>query len=66
MTFVLERDTGLWLHNKLGTTDQLIATLHWDAIVHNHSTTFLSALKFNLLLEMLHLPHRRVDKMKVL
>jgi hypothetical protein len=44
----------------------MIASLLWAAIVYNCSTTFLLALKFKLLLRMLYLPHRRVNKKKVL
>ncbi|PNI30659.1 NELFA isoform 8, partial [Pan troglodytes] len=63
-------DTGLWLHNKLGATDELwappsIASLLTAAVIDNIRLCFhglSSAVKLKLLLGTLHLPRRTVDE----
>lgn len=63
-------DTGLWLHNKLGATDELwappsIASLLTAAVIDNIRLCFhglSSAVKPKLLLGTLHLPRRTVDE----
>ncbi|XP_015280405.1 PREDICTED: negative elongation factor A [Gekko japonicus] len=73
MASMRESDTGLWLHNKLGSTDELwappsIASLLTAAVIDNIRLCFhglSSAVKLKLLLGMLHLPRRAVDEMKV-
>uniref|UniRef100_A0A8D0CLE1 Negative elongation factor complex member A n=1 Tax=Scleropages formosus TaxID=113540 RepID=A0A8D0CLE1_SCLFO len=65
-------DTGLWLHNKLGSTDELwapssIASLLTVSVIDNIRLCFSSLsppVKLKLLLGMLHLPRRTVDEMK--
>ncbi|XP_007537701.1 negative elongation factor A [Erinaceus europaeus] len=72
MASMRESDTGLWLHNKLGATDELwappsIASLLTAAVVDNIRLCFhglSSAVKLKLLLGTLHLPRRAVDEMK--
>lgn len=68
-----ESDTGLWLHNKLGSADELwappsIASLLTKDVVDNIRVCFhglSSAVKLKLLLGILHLPKRTVDEMKI-
>ncbi|XP_010708751.1 negative elongation factor A [Excalfactoria chinensis] len=72
MASMRESDTGLWLHNKLGSTDELwappsIASLLTASVIDNIRLCFhglSSAVKLKLLLGMLHLPRRAVDEMK--
>uniref|UniRef100_H0WBC7 Negative elongation factor complex member A n=1 Tax=Cavia porcellus TaxID=10141 RepID=H0WBC7_CAVPO len=72
MASMRESDTGLWLHNKLGATDELwappsIASLLTAAVIDNIRLCFhrlSSAVKLKLLLGTLHLPRRAVDEMK--
>ncbi|XP_052606616.1 negative elongation factor A-like [Peromyscus californicus insignis] len=72
MASMRESDTGLWLHNKLGATDELwappsIASLLTAAVIDNIRLCFhslSSAVKLKLLLGTLHLPRRMVDEMK--
>lgn len=67
-----DSDTGLWLHNKLGSTDELwtppsIASLLTVSVIDNIRLCFSSLsppVKLKLLLGMLHLPRRTVDEMK--
>lgn len=67
-----ESDTGLWLHNKLGATDELwappsIASLLTAAVIDNIRLCFhrlSSAVKLKLLLGTLHLPRRTVDEVR--
>lgn len=67
-----ESDTGLWLHNKLGSTDELwapssIASLLTPTVIDNIRLCFhnlSSPVKLKLLIGMLHLPRRAVDEMK--
>uniref|UniRef100_G3T1B9 Negative elongation factor complex member A n=1 Tax=Loxodonta africana TaxID=9785 RepID=G3T1B9_LOXAF len=71
MASMRESDTGLWLHNKLGATDELwappsIASLLTAAVIDNIRLCFhglSSAVKLKLLLGTLH-PRRTVDEMK--
>uniref|UniRef100_A0A2I3HEX4 Negative elongation factor complex member A n=1 Tax=Nomascus leucogenys TaxID=61853 RepID=A0A2I3HEX4_NOMLE len=70
MASMRESDTGLWLHNKLGATDELwappsIASLLTAAVIDNIRLCFhglSSAVKLKLLLGTLHLPRRTVDE----
>jgi len=70
MASMRESDTGLWLHNKLGSTDELwappsIASLLTASVIDNIRLCFhglSSAVKLKLLLGMLHLPRRAVDE----
>ncbi|XP_059821539.1 negative elongation factor A [Hemitrygon akajei] len=72
MASMRESDTGLWLHNKLGSADELwappsIASLLTKDVVDNIRVCFhglSSAVKLKLLLGILHLPKRTVDEMK--
>ncbi|XP_028918984.1 LOW QUALITY PROTEIN: negative elongation factor A [Ornithorhynchus anatinus] len=72
MASMRESDTGLWLHNKLGATDELwappsIASLLTATVIDNIRLCFhnlSSAVKLKLLLGTLHLPRRTVDEMK--
>ncbi|XP_020661579.1 negative elongation factor A isoform X2 [Pogona vitticeps] len=72
MASMRESDTGLWLHNKLGSTDELwappsIASLLTASVIDNIRLCFnslSSPVKLKLLLGMLHLPRRAVDEMK--
>ncbi|ROI46750.1 Negative elongation factor A [Anabarilius grahami] len=72
MASMRESDTGLWLHNKLGSTDELwtpssIASLLTVSVIDNIRLCFSSLsppVKLKLLLGMLHLPRRTVDEMK--
>ncbi|KAM6894648.1 negative elongation factor A [Lycodopsis pacificus] len=72
MASMKDSDTGLWLHNKLGSTDELwtppsIASLLTVSVIDNIRLCFSSlspAVKLKLLLGMLHLPRRTVDEMK--
>ncbi|KAM8968792.1 negative elongation factor A isoform X1 [Sarcophilus harrisii] len=72
MASMRESDTGLWLHNKLGATDELwappsIASLLTATVIDNIRLCFhnlSSAVKLKLLLGTLHLPRRAVDEMK--
>nr|XP_033806773.1 negative elongation factor A isoform X2 [Geotrypetes seraphini] len=72
MASMRESDTGLWLHNKLGSTDELwappsIASLLTASVIDNIRLCFhglSSAVKLKLLLGTLHLPRRAVDEMK--
>ncbi|XP_028657476.2 negative elongation factor A [Erpetoichthys calabaricus] len=72
MASMRESDTGLWLHNKLGSTDELwapssIASLLTPSVIDNIRLCFSSLsppVKLKLLLGMLHLPRRAVDEMK--
>ncbi|XP_064420344.1 negative elongation factor A [Latimeria chalumnae] len=72
MASMRESDTGLWLHNKLGSTDELwapssIASLLTATVIDNIRLCFhnlSSPVKLKLLLGMLHLPRRTVDEMK--
>lgn len=67
-----DSDTGLWLHNKLGSTDELwtppsIASLLTVSVIDNIRLCFSSLsppVKLKLLLGMLHLPRRTIDEMK--
>ncbi|XP_072262663.1 negative elongation factor A [Pyxicephalus adspersus] len=73
MASMRESDTGLWLHNKLGSADELwappsIASLLTATVIDNVRLCFhnlSSAVKLKLLLGMLHLPRRTVDEMKM-
>lgn len=68
-----ESDTGLWLHNKLGSADELwappsIASLLTASVIDNVRLCFhnlSSAVKLKLLLGILHLPRRTVDEVSV-
>ncbi|MGH0164449.1 UNVERIFIED_CONTAM: hypothetical protein FKN15_047128 [Acipenser sinensis] len=70
MASMRENDTGLWLHNKLGSTDELwapssIASLLTVNVIDNVRLCFSSLslpVKLKLLLGMLHLPRRTVDE----
>ncbi|KAA0723160.1 Negative elongation factor A [Triplophysa tibetana] len=72
MASMRESDTGLWLHNKLGSTDELwtpssIASLLTVSVIDNIRLCFSTLsppVKLKLLLGMLHLPRRTVDEMK--
>ncbi|XP_062981977.1 negative elongation factor A [Elgaria multicarinata webbii] len=72
MASMRESDTGLWLHNKLGSTDELwappsIASLLTASVIDNIRLCFhglSSPVKLKLLLGILHLPRRAVDEMK--
>ncbi|XP_061664037.1 negative elongation factor A [Syngnathoides biaculeatus] len=72
MASMKDSDTGLWLHNKLGSTDELwtppsIASLLTVSVIDNIRLCFSSLsppVKLKLLLGMLHLPRRTVDEMK--
>ncbi|KAJ8390328.1 hypothetical protein AAFF_G00108970 [Aldrovandia affinis] len=72
MASMRDSDTGLWLHNKLGSTDELwapssIASLLTISVIDNIRLCFSSLsppVKLKLLLGMLHLPRRTVDEMK--
>ncbi|RXM95457.1 Negative elongation factor A [Acipenser ruthenus] len=72
MASMRESDTGLWLHNKLGSTDELwapssIASLLTVNVIDNVRLCFSGLslpVKLKLLLGMLHLPRRTVDEMK--
>ncbi|KAJ8382236.1 hypothetical protein SKAU_G00030140 [Synaphobranchus kaupii] len=72
MASMRDSDTGLWLHNKLGSTDELwapssIASLLTVSVIDNIRLCFSSLsppVKLKLLLGMLHLPRRTVDEMK--
>lgn len=72
MASMRESDTGLWLHNKLGSTDELwappsIASLLTASVIDNIRLCFhglSSAVKLKLLLGMLHLPRRAVDEVR--
>uniref|UniRef100_A0AAY4BQ15 HDAg domain-containing protein n=1 Tax=Denticeps clupeoides TaxID=299321 RepID=A0AAY4BQ15_9TELE len=72
MASMRDSDTGLWLHNKLGSTDELwapssIASLLTASVIDNIRLCFSSLsppVKLKLLLGMLHLPRRTVDEMK--
>ncbi|KAJ3585024.1 hypothetical protein NHX12_013747 [Muraenolepis orangiensis] len=72
MASMKDSDTGLWLHNKLGSTDELwapssIASLLTASVIDNIRLCFSSLsppVKLKLLLGMLHLPRRTVDEMK--
>ncbi|KAM4809033.1 negative elongation factor A [Rhinophrynus dorsalis] len=72
MASMRESDTGLWLHNKLGSADELwappsIASLLTASVIDNVRLCFQnlsSAVKLKLLLGILHLPRRTVDEMK--
>ncbi|KAE8628913.1 hypothetical protein XENTR_v10000283 [Xenopus tropicalis] len=72
MASMRESDTGLWLHNKLGSADELwappsIASLLTASVIDNVRLCFhnlSSAVKLKLLLGILHLPRRTVDEMK--
>lgn len=70
MASMRDSDTGLWLHNKLGSTDELwtpssIGSLLTVSVIDNIRLCFSSlspAVKLKLLLGMLHLPRRTVDE----
>lgn len=70
MASMRDSDTGLWLHNKLGSTDELwappsIASLLTVSVIDNIRLCFSSLsppVKLKLLLGMLHLPRRTVDE----
>lgn len=70
MASMKDSDTGLWLHNKLGSTDELwtppsIASLLTVSVIDNIRLCFSSLsppVKLKLLLGMLHLPRRTVDE----
>ncbi|XP_030635804.1 negative elongation factor A isoform X2 [Chanos chanos] len=72
MASMRDSDTGLWLHNKLGSTDELwtppsIASLLTVSVIDNIRLCFSNLsppVKLKLLLGMLHLPRRTVDEMK--
>lgn len=72
MASMRESDTGLWLHNKLGSTDELwappsIASLLTASVIDNIRLCFhglSSVVKLKLLLGMLHLPRRAVDEVR--
>uniref|UniRef100_A0A4W5K2E2 Negative elongation factor complex member A n=1 Tax=Hucho hucho TaxID=62062 RepID=A0A4W5K2E2_9TELE len=72
MASMKDSDTGLWLHNKLGSTDELwapssIASLLTVSVIDNIRLCFSSLsppVKLKILLGMLHLPRRTVDEMK--
>ncbi|KAL7983958.1 hypothetical protein Chor_004498 [Crotalus horridus] len=71
MASMRESDTGLWLHNKLGSADELwappsIASLLTASVIDNIRLCFhglSSPVKLKLLLGILHLPRRAVDEM---
>ncbi len=73
MASMRESDTGLWLHNKLGSTDELwtplsIASLLTVTVIDNIRLCFSSLsppVKLKLLLGMLHLPRRTVDEVRL-
>ncbi|XP_063160678.1 negative elongation factor A [Candoia aspera] len=72
MASMRESDTGLWLHNKLGSAAELwappsIASLLTASVIDNIRLCFhglSSPVKLKLLLGILHLPRRAVDEMK--
>uniref|UniRef100_A0A670ZSM4 Negative elongation factor complex member A n=1 Tax=Pseudonaja textilis TaxID=8673 RepID=A0A670ZSM4_PSETE len=72
MASMRESDIGLWLHNKLGSADELwappsIASLLTTSVIENIRLCFhglSSPVKLKLLLGVLHLPRRAVDEMK--
>ncbi|XP_070607558.1 negative elongation factor A [Erythrolamprus reginae] len=72
MASMRESDTGLWLHNKLGSADELwappsIGSLLTASVIDNIRLCFhglSSPVKLKLLLGVLHLPRRAVDEMK--
>lgn len=70
MASMRDSDTGLWLHNKLGSTDELwtpssIGSLLTVSVIDNIRLCFSNLsppVKLKLLLGMLHLPRRTVDE----
>uniref|UniRef100_A0A8D0HJF5 Negative elongation factor complex member A n=1 Tax=Sphenodon punctatus TaxID=8508 RepID=A0A8D0HJF5_SPHPU len=72
MASMRESDPGLWLHNKLGSADELWAppgmgSLLSASLLDNVRLCFhglASPVKLKLLLGSLHLPRRNVDEMK--
>ncbi|KAG8137736.1 putative Negative elongation factor A-like protein [Naja naja] len=72
MASMRESDTGLWLHNKLGSADELwappsIASLLTASVIDNICLCFhglSSPVKLKLLLGVLHLPRRAVDELR--
>uniref|UniRef100_A0A8C4R236 Negative elongation factor complex member A n=1 Tax=Eptatretus burgeri TaxID=7764 RepID=A0A8C4R236_EPTBU len=72
MASVRESDTSLWLHNKLGSPDELwtpagVVSLLSKDVVQNIEGCFRSLsspVKLKLLLGVLHLPRRTVDEIK--
>uniref|UniRef100_UPI00358E6BDF negative elongation factor A n=1 Tax=Myxine glutinosa TaxID=7769 RepID=UPI00358E6BDF len=72
MASVRESDTSLWLHNKLGSPDELwtpagVVSLLSKDVVRNIEGCFRSLsspVKLKLLLGVLHLPRRTVDEIK--
>lgn len=70
MASMKDSDTGLWLHNKLGSTDELwtplsIGSLLTVSVIDNIRLCFSNLsppVKLKVLLGMLHLPRRTVDE----
>ena len=72
MAHVRDSDTSLWLHNKLGTSNDLwagssiISQLNQD-VLKNIRECFIelqSQVKLKLLLAFLHIPRRNVEEVK--
>ncbi|XP_014665342.1 PREDICTED: negative elongation factor A-like [Priapulus caudatus] len=72
MSSVAESDTSLWLHNKLGSTDDLwsaqtICSQLRQEILRNAHSCFQdlqSHVKLKFLLSFLHLPRRHIEQWK--
>ncbi|XP_064480637.1 negative elongation factor A-like isoform X3 [Ornithodoros turicata] len=73
MAYVRDSDTSLWLHNKLGTSNDLwsgysiCSQLNQD-VLKNIRECFIdlqSQVKLKLLLSFLHIPRRNVEEWKV-
>ncbi|XP_067145435.1 negative elongation factor A isoform X1 [Centruroides vittatus] len=73
MAHVKDSDTSLWLHNKLGTSNDLwlggsICSQLSQDVLRNIRECFIelqSQVKLKLLLSFLHIPRRNVDEWKV-
>lgn len=73
MAYVRDSDTSLWLHNKLGTSNDLwsgysiCSQLNQD-VLKNIRECFIdlqSQVKLKLLLSFLHIPRRNVEEWKI-
>lgn len=69
---VKDSDTALWLHNKLGSAEELWVSSSVGGIIKTDTidniyrcfTVLTSTVKLKLLLGILHLPRRNLDEMK--
>lgn len=69
---VRDSDTALWLHNKLGSSDELwispsIGTIIKTSTIDNIYRCFqvlTTSVKMKLLLGILHLPRRNLDEVR--